>query len=69
MPDRGMGVQHRTENGRDYVQSPSPTGCTVAIGGTDTARVDVLIIQSDIDKARKMANTLVEVVEPKVPQR
>src|SRR5690606_34886582 len=65
MPDRGMGVQRTSENGRDYVRSPSPTGCTIAIGVTDASRVDVLVTASDIDKACEMANTLVETVEPK----
>ncbi|WP_253863239.1 DUF3558 domain-containing protein [Prauserella halophila] len=68
MNDKGMGVEHTTENGRDYGRSPSPNGCTIAIGVTDTSRVDVLVSGADPNKACKMANTLVEVVEPKVPQ-
>ncbi|KID28287.1 Protein of unknown function (DUF3558) [Prauserella sp. Am3] len=68
MNDKGMGVQHTTENGRDYGRSPSPNGCTIAIGVTDTSRVDVVVSGADPDKACEMANTLVEVVEPKVPQ-
>lgn len=68
MNDKGMGVQHTTENGRNYGRSPSPNGCTIAIGVTDSSRVDVLVSGADPAKACKMANTLVEIVEPKVPQ-
>lgn len=66
--DKGMGVQRTEENGRDYARSPNVNGCTIAIGVTDSARVDVVVSGADPGKACEMANTITELVEPKVPQ-
>ncbi|MCR3720540.1 MULTISPECIES: DUF3558 domain-containing protein [Prauserella salsuginis group] len=68
MNDLGMGVQRTEEDGRQYARVPDPNGCGIAIGVTNNARVDILVTGADPDKACEMANTLAEVVEPKVPQ-
>ncbi|KID28286.1 Protein of unknown function (DUF3558) [Prauserella sp. Am3] len=68
MNDLGMGIQRTEENGRQYARVPDPNGCGIAIGVTETARVDVLATGVDPDKGCQVANTLTELVEPKVPQ-
>src|SRR5690606_37021946 len=68
MNDRGGGVQHMEEDGRQYGRSPGPNLCTIAIGVTDTSRVDIQVSGVDEQKGCEIANALADVAEPKVPK-
>lgn len=67
--DKGKGVQQTEENGRKYARSPGPGGCTIAIGVTNSSRVDVTVSGTESsDQACQIANALTEVAEPNVPR-
>ncbi|WP_084705737.1 DUF3558 family protein [Prauserella rugosa] len=68
MTDFGRGVQRSSENGREYAQSAGNGGCTIAISVTKSSRVDIQVSGIDDLKACDMANALVEVAEPRIPQ-
>ena len=68
MNDRGSGVQQTEENGRVFARSPGPDVCTIAIGVTETTRVDVGVSGVETGQACEIANALVEAAEPNVPR-
>ncbi|KMS84282.1 hypothetical protein ACZ91_48680 [Streptomyces regensis] len=68
MNDLGYGVDHTSEGGREYARAASPHGCTIAIGVSETSRVDIQVTGVEETKACEMANDLVEAAEPRVPK-
>ncbi len=70
--DTGAGVQDKQVNGRKakVAPSPAPTGCVVALGVGDKARVDVTVTAvSTVDKACQLAGDVAgKSVEPKLPK-
>lgn len=68
MNDKGNGVQHTQENGREYGRSAGPGGCTIAIGVTKKSRVDILVTGTEKpNQACAIANSLTETAESRVP--
>lgn len=64
-----MGLRNTVANGRQLAQIPSSGGCTVAIGVTETSRVDIVISTTvGTEQACEIADELAAVVEPKLPK-
>ncbi|WP_198010157.1 DUF3558 domain-containing protein [Saccharomonospora halophila] len=67
--DQGMGIRNTETNGRKLAQIPDSLGCTIAIGVTDSSRVDVVVNTTlTTEQACEIADELAAVVEPKLPK-
>lgn len=67
--DQGFGVDHTEANGRQFAQIPSDGSCTIAIGVTDSNRVDVYAgTTAGTQEACNIADEIAAMVEPKLPQ-
>lgn len=67
--DLGEGIQHVSEGGREYSRTQGYGNCAIAIGVTDNSRVDVMVTGSQTNAdACRIANSLTEAAEPKVPR-
>lgn len=66
--DMGMGIDRTEANGRELAQIPGPGGCTIAIGVSDTSRVDIVVVGDEgTQQACNDADKVAAIVEPKLP--
>ncbi|WP_157577322.1 DUF3558 family protein [Saccharomonospora iraqiensis] len=67
--DQGMGITQATFNGRDAAQIPDKNDvCIIALGLTESSRVDVGVSGIDTDEACDLVERVTEIVEPKLPE-
>ncbi|WP_083665892.1 DUF3558 family protein [Saccharomonospora sp. CUA-673] len=67
--DRGNGIDHGEVDGRQFARIPSTGSCTVAIGVTESSRVDVYAGTTDgTEEACRIADEVAAMVEPELPQ-
>lgn len=66
--DMGHGIKHAEVDGRQYAQIPFEGGCTIAVGVTDTARVDVIVAGVEgTTQACNDADDVGAIIAPKLP--
>lgn len=67
--DAGNGVDRTQANGRDLARTVIGTRvCLLAIGVTESSRVDVQVTASDAQRACEVADEVAGKVEPKLPE-
>lgn len=67
--DAGLGIDTTEVGGRQVARIPTQTGgCIIAIGVTESSRVDVRSNAFDNQKSCDIADDLAGIVEPKLPE-
>lgn len=67
--DQGYGIQKTEDEGRTFARIPGADACIVAIGVTETSRVDVSIsMAAGTEKACQVASEISDVVASKLPE-
>lgn len=65
----GHGVERAENDDRAYARIPSEGSCTIAIGVSDSSRVDVYTgTTAGTEESCKIADEIAAMVEPKLPQ-
>ncbi|WP_084258480.1 DUF3558 family protein [Saccharomonospora iraqiensis] len=69
MPDKGGGLREgETKNGRRVVQTMTESGCTVGLAVGDGSRVEVAAGFLGEESSCDLADELVEIIDPKLPE-
>lgn len=67
--DQGYGIQKTEDDGRQFARIPGDGGCIVAVGVTETSRVDVSIsMAAGKEKACQVASEVSDVVAARLPE-
>ncbi|MCP2179250.1 DUF3558 family protein [Prauserella alba] len=67
--DMGQGVERAENDGREYARIPSEGSCTIAIGVSESSRVDVYAgTTAGTQKSCEIADEVAAMVEQKLPQ-
>lgn len=67
--DTGSGIDFTEVDGREVARIPDAGGhCIIALGVTDSSRVDVNVTAPDTQRACEIADEVAGIVEPKLPE-
>src|SRR5690606_29741876 len=67
--DSGQGIEHGESDGRKFARIPGSGVCTIAIGVSDSSRVDITTVATEgTQKSCEIADEVAAMVEPKLPQ-